>query len=461
VRVRLLVGAAAAALVGAFPAPAFAGEAWMWERMNGDRLEATVHYQAYWAEANDLTISMTNQSRLVIRDRHKYTKGHWGWGGSHGCWNGEPTDAWAAVCEHNNAAIPITELRVYLRDGDDSVKLDSSVLPGLATFVSGETGADTLDVRGGSASDVFHCGSGIDWAYTDLGDRLGGGEPGCETNDHLGGALTSDPAVSSWGEGYLDVFWRGASGDLRHKAYNGGWHPEESLGHPALDSGGALTSKPAAVVAAGGAWALSVYARDAANEIQVKYWDGAWRNWFPLPGTGGATSAPAAVSPRPGSRSVFYRGADNRVYEITRTTDQWWSSATPLGGNLEITSAPAAVGWGQGRIDVFARGGDGALYHQFFEVGVWSGSWTRLGGQLTSAPAVASRGYGKLDVFARGTDNALYRKSYDMNTGWSDWQRLGGELTQGDPAAVSWGNGRIDVFMRGPRDELYELTLFS
>jgi hypothetical protein len=461
VLVRLLVVAAAAAVFGALPAPAFGGTAHMGERWVGNRLEASVVYDAYAGEANDLTISMVNQSKLVIRDRGKSTDGQWGWLGAFGCSAdniGEADGTFAVVCEHTNPAIPITYLNVILRDGDDSVRLDSSVLPGLSTTVFGYDGADVLDVRGGSTSDqILSCGSGIDWAYTDpgeyAGEQVSSPDERCDTNDQLGAVLTSAPGVTSWGEGYLDVFWRGASGELRHKAYNAGWHAEDSLG-------GVLTSKPAAVV--WGPWKLGVFARGTDNAIHQRSWQGSWSGWNAVPGTGGATSAPAAASPRPGWMSVFYRGADNRVFEAAYNDYQgFWSSPTALGGDLEITSAPAAASWGQGRLDVFARGGDGALYHQFYEVGEWSGSWTRLGGQLSSAPAVASRGYGKLDVFVRGLDNALYRKSYDMNTDWSDWQRLGGELTQGDPTAVSWGNGRIDVFTRGPRNELYELFLFS
>ena len=53
--------------------------------------------------------------------------------------------------------------------------------------------------------------------------------------------IGASPAVSSWAPGRLDVFWRGAAGDLRHKWFaNGGWSAEEELG-------GTLWSDPDAV----------------------------------------------------------------------------------------------------------------------------------------------------------------------------------------------------------------------
>jgi len=58
--------------------------------------------------------------------------------------------------------------------------------------------------------------------------------------EDLGGILVSEPGVSSWAPGRLDVFVRGTDNALWHKWYNGSWSGWESLG-------GTLNSGPGAV----------------------------------------------------------------------------------------------------------------------------------------------------------------------------------------------------------------------
>ena len=82
--------------------------------------------------------------------------------------------------------------------------------------------------------------------------------------DNLGGNIASDPDIASWGPGRLDVFAKGAQGNLVHKYYaNGAWSGWESLG-------GTLASGPAAV--SWGAKRLDVVARATDNSIQHWYY---------------------------------------------------------------------------------------------------------------------------------------------------------------------------------------------
>lgn len=167
----------------------------------------------------------------------------------------------------------------------------------------------------------------------------------------LGGVLTSDPDVSSWGTNRLDVFVRGTD--------NAMWH---------------------------------------------KWWDGsAWRGWERLGGV--LTSGPGAVSWGPNRIDVFARGTDNALWH------RWWDGSAwrgweSLGG--VITSDPTVSSWASGRLDIFARGTDNAMWHRWFDGG-WRG-WESLGGTLTSGPGAASWGRGRIDCFVRGTDNQLWHK---------------------------------------------------
>jgi hypothetical protein len=86
-------------------------------------------------------------------------------------------------------------------------------------------------------------------------------------HDNLGGTITSDPDISSWGPGRLDVFARGAENALWHKYWvdGPGWQPWEYMG-------GSLASGPSAV-----AWGfnrIDVVARAADNTVNHWFYVG-------------------------------------------------------------------------------------------------------------------------------------------------------------------------------------------
>ena len=81
--------------------------------------------------------------------------------------------------------------------------------------------------------------------------------------ESLGGILTSEPTVSSWASGRLDVFGRGTDNALWHKWYDGHWSDWESLG-------GVLTSGPGAV-----SWSygrIDTFGRGTDNAL--------WHKWY-------------------------------------------------------------------------------------------------------------------------------------------------------------------------------------
>lgn len=256
--------------------------------------------------------------------------------------------------------------------------------------------------------------------------------------ERLGGTLTGEPAVASWGPGRIDVFARGTDAQLWHRWFGGTWSRWEPLG-------GTLTSAP--TVASWGPGRLDVFARGSANQLIHRYYENRWSAWETLGGT--LDSAPSASSWGAGRLDVFARASSGALAHIPFALP-WgaWGRWETLGGVLN--GAPGAVSWYANRIDVFVRGTNDHLYQRTF-AGAWA-YWADLGGTITAPPAAAGVFGGRLEVFVRGADLALYRNS--LYTGWSGFARMDGVLTSG-PAVAAWAPGRTDVFARGTDDALY------
>ncbi|HXS33145.1 MAG TPA: hypothetical protein VN758_05145 [Solirubrobacterales bacterium] len=254
--------------------------------------------------------------------------------------------------------------------------------------------------------------------------------------DNLGGGITADPDISSWGPGRLDVFGRGTDNKLYHKFYASatGWSIWENLG-------GILTSGPGAV--SWGANRIDVVARATDNTVSHWAWTGS--SWVIDNLGGGITADPDISSWGPGRLDVFVRGTDNKLYHKFYASATGWSIWENLGGIL--TSGPSAVSWGTNRIDVVANSTEKTVTHW-----AWNGSsWTvdDLGGNVTSDPDISSSGPGNLDIYSRDSRNSLIHKTYTWATGWSGWSGLGGMQMSG-PGAVSWGSNRTDVVTKAP-----------
>ncbi len=222
------------------------------------------------------------------------------------------------------------------------------------------------------------------------------------------GVLAYDPAVVYWGSGRLDMFARETTDGytaaaLQHRWYDGSWHDWETLG-------GALTSDPAVTSSSPGQ--LDILARGIDNGIWYNHYDGSLHDWGALGGV--SLSAPAVTSFSPGRIDVFVRGSDNALWY--RWFAGQWSDWTPLGGSF--VSDPAVTSWGPGRLDIFVIGSDNTLQHKWYD-GNWN-DWISLGGALTSSPAAVTWGINRLDVFARSTDNTLVHIGFDG--AWSAWE---------------------------------------
>jgi len=256
------------------------------------------------------------------------------------------------------------------------------------------------------------------------------------TGTDLGGTPGSNPAITTWAPGRLDLFYMSSKGTLLHRWFQNTWSPEEDLG-------GNLTSQPTAVSWQSGridVFARGTDANGTPNVLMHLWYSFGWRPWESLGGT--LTSGPAAASWSSGRLDIFYANASHALGHIWFDNNVWMPHEQ-LGPETFVGS-PAAVSWSQGRIDVVARGFtvNGSLIHKFFDRGQWSG-WESLGGSPSSSPAIASWDQGRLDVFYVGASNTLLTQWFD-SAGWHAESSLGGAYTSG-PAAVSWGGQRIDV----------------
>lgn len=247
----------------------------------------------------------------------------------------------------------------------------------------------------------------------------------------IGGTLTSNLSVASWGTGRLDVFARGLEGALWHRfwSYATGWGAWESMG-------GSIQGDPSAV--SWGSGRIDVVARMSDNSVGHWYWGGAGWGYDNLGGY--ITSSPKMVSWGPNRLDIFARGSTNEMAHMAYDS-VWYPWENLPGGTFQ--GDPAAVSWGSGRLDVVARMADNSVGHWY-----WAPGWgyDNLGGYVTSSPAITSWGPNRLDVFARGSTNEIAHKAWAG--AWYPWENPGGGTMVGDPSATSPIPGRLDVVAR-------------
>lgn len=275
------------------------------------------------------------------------------------------------------------------------------------------------------------------------------------------------PAATALADGsFLDVFVRGANGDIYQTARRSGtWNPWYDLGQPL----GGTISDP------GAAWSnsgqrLDVFVRGNDDHLYVRTWTSTagWAGWQDL-GLG-ITEGVYGAAQRLTSTSVdaFSRSPSSgyQARKIRWNGSSWsaWQDLGAPGGRLDATLPwePAAVWWqpnGSNRLDTFVIGNDvtTSLYQNFSSDDVvWNG-WVSLGGQLSSAPAVGAKSSGnEIDVLARGLDSAIYRLQWN-GVAWQPWQTLGAPNGASSGPGATWANAdsELDVFVRGDDNHLW------
>jgi hypothetical protein len=174
---------------------------------------------------------------------------------------------------------------------------------------------------------------------------------------------------------------------------------KKSVWIPGIPVGDALaTSGPAAVGSEGGK--VEVFVRGAAGDLLHATVAGASATaWSSLGGVLAPGSAPAAVND--GAKiHVFVRWQDDTLGHRSFTASSGWGPWESWAGAL--SSGPAVASWGPGRLDVFARGQGGTLlYRSRREDGALSAAWLDLQEPLDGAPTAVAFGLAQLQVLLK------------------------------------------------------------
>jgi hypothetical protein len=171
--------------------------------------------------------------------------------------------------------------------------------------------------------------------------------------DNLGGNITGDPDIASTGEGHLNVFARGATGDLEQKWFvNGSWSGWQDLS--ALTGSGAIGGGPGAVATSSNT--VDVVARMPNSTVGRYYWSGSAWTYESL-GPEQILGDPDASSVGGGAVNYYAEGLDGNLWQKWRIGSGWsaWQNLSALTGSGTIGSGPGAVSWDTQRVDVVAR----------------------------------------------------------------------------------------------------------
>ncbi len=274
------------------------------------------------------------------------------------------------------------------------------------------------------------------------------------TMANQGAEATSAPAAVSWGQGRLDVFVRGRSGELYQNYREGAW---AGWRVPEAFRGVILRSAPSC--ASWGVGRLSCVALiEGSNEVWHFYWDGA--GWARQSLGGSATSAPVTTSPGANQLAVFVAGDRGQLFGMSWVRGQW-SAWHNLGG--ELRSAPACAAWsGDSVIQCFVTSTQNWIMRQEVRIGPGTVEGRgyvhvsmRVQGDndltLGSAPAAVAVGPGRFALMAMNAGQSLY------STTWAGsdqviWQRSSDPFSPVLNSVPSCAvvSGRLECFARGP-----------
>ena len=190
------------------------------------------------------------------------------------------------------------------------------------------------NVKGGAAfMDKCQNVSGQLWKFEKVENNSAA--PASPSWESLGGIITSEPAVVSWGSNRLDVFARGTDGAVWHRWWDGRqWGGWESLG-------GEIPAGSNICAVSWGSNRIDLFVQGMDGALWHKWWDGSqWGGWESLGGQ--LTSDPSTISLRANHLDVFVRGTDGAVWHRWWDGNKWrdWGS---LGGKIPAGSNISAI----------------------------------------------------------------------------------------------------------------------
>lgn len=243
----------------------------------------------------------------------------------------------------------------------------------------------------------------------------------------LGGTLTSDPDMSGWGSGNLNVFARGTDNAIWRRNWNGSsWSEWSSIGC-------CLVSGPASVNRDGNK--IDVVGRVSGNSIGRWYTTNNGTSWS-YENIGGNFISDPAVASREGQLDVFARDSNNYVWQRHWNGTSWgeWKVAFCC-----VISGLGADYWAS-RLQVVGLNEGNVVGYYYSDNGGTGWSYENLATSLPFDPDISEN-----RVYASGWASDLWErtasKAWNGANVWGSWNKL--------PGSISGGPGGYGVHVAG------------
>jgi hypothetical protein len=346
-----------------------------------------------------------------------------------------------------------------------------------AQYASGFTGeacgANATGVKMFQAGTVTCANSGFLWP--DIVDRYYYSGISRSTIGAGPAATATAGSPNNW----LDVFVRGANGDIYQTGRRGprgtSWFAWYDLGQPPV---GTLSDPGAAWSNSSNRVDVAVRGRD--NGLWVRTWNSStgWEGWTSR--ASNVTQGPGGAAQRNGVPVDFFTRDAGLQETLNRYDGFNWSTTSSMGAPTGIHDAtlpwrPSGVWWaplGSSRMDTFVTSNDidNGLYQNYStDAGnSWTG-WISIadenGVRAKTSSATSTAAYtsgNQIDVFLRGLDNTVYRIYWD-GINWRSWTTIGAPAGTGSGPGATWADldQELDVFVRGNDNQLYWRSLIA
>lgn len=229
-------------------------------------------------------------------------------------------------------------------------------------------------------------------------------------------------------DGRLEVFVCGARGEIEHnwqRDANGPWVTTAGR-WPSLQ-GLAAADDPEPVIATNADGRLELFVRGADGDLHhawQRYPNGGFGAWNAMAAR--SAGMPAVAANAEGRLEVFaaIEGGD-LLHAVQREAADGFEPWSVL--RTDTRGVPAVAANVDGRLEVVVRGGDHALHHASHDgVGGRFGGWQALGGSWEGDAALARRADGCLVVLVTGDDGAVRHCRQETPGGsFSSWHSLG------------------------------------
>jgi hypothetical protein len=273
-----------------------------------------------------------------------------------------------------------------------------SQFPGVAATTRGGGGID-LFMRANDATVWHRNWNGTQWQWADLG-----------------GLTIADPAAVATGSSRLDVFVLGTDNRLYVKTWTAGvsWTGWRQL------ATNTFTSSPTATKRYDGG--IDLFARGANGDIIHGYYN-LTTGAVTFANLGGEmTSAPIAIASESGDRmTVFARGANGHLMSKLWTSTAWYSW---VDRGVSIIGRPGVTSRGGATVDLFYRDTDDTVVHWYSPDAI---SWTSDrradlgGGKIYAPPAAQAHGTTRIDLFSRNDDGHAVQRTWIAGDQWDAW----------------------------------------